>query len=676
VVCVCVCFLTRFLPLHSLSLPIHLSLCFGVQAVYMQNVVKLLARAASKMPVNQLASLSQMVRNRLQSFVRSNFTEVQERACFALELMSVLAEPDQDPMALMNELTEVFAEQLNPVATQAQRKVPVPQGLDLDAQINEQPEESDDDEDPYDPNFWHGEGRGGGADDPYGDVYGGSGGYQGTATAGARSRARNESVFHLGYKEDFSGRGTAAPTAVPPPSDAHSVERLTAADLNLPSGGHLAGHVLPVQPTTTRGGHRRRRRQITVMATEEMPTDAVASDEEKEKPPVAELEDSLDTIDLTTELQPDEQLPTLEHHRVQPKMVPVQQPPSAAPHRASRDGKHRRRHHRSGRHRDGGLPNETGRSEKRSERDRRRRHRNRGGEKAALASAAPASLLDTSGGSPARQASPVAVAVASTTSTAPATATATAAAVAAPESPTTAAAVADVASPSGPCAAQDAFLGLRHMVSPDGVQLGPGNHATMVATMFLANLGNTPLSQFSFSFAPSTQASLVATSAVSPQFVLRPRGSCNTQMQFALNDFAHAAHLDGRVHYTPQGAAPTALPFRMQLSAAMLVSPVEVENAAQMPATPPGLSVQKLRVHRRAGPLAQLTRRIAGELHLHVVTGPSDDTALLVGQAGGSAPVLVMLKQRSKGFSLELKTTHAPLAEALAMILGRVLPRA
>jgi len=670
------------LVLESMLNPRVASLAPSVQAVYMQNVVKLLARAASKMPVNELASLSQTVRNRLQNFVRSNFTEVQERACFALELMSVLAEPDQDPVALMKELTEIFAEQLNPVASLAQRKVPVPAGLDLDAQINEQPPESDD-EDPYDPNFWHGEGRGAGtAEDPYGDVYApASGGYQGAAGAAARPRVRNQSVFHLGYKEDFGSSPTSS--VVPAPSEVHQVERLTPADLNLPSGGHLSGHVLPVQPST-RGGHRRRRRQITVMATEEMPTDAVASDEET-KVDVAELEDSLDTIDLTTELQPDEQLPTLEHHKVVEKLMPVQPVPGTTT--SSHDGKHRGRRHRSGRPHRGDKPDS-------AEREHRRRHRRHRGDKSSSSRdgskssgadrsqrssssaavvaptpvAASANLVDL--GSPARHASPTV----SSTSTPPP------AAAAAAESPAAAAGadptVASITTPSGPCAAQDAFLGLRHSVSPDGVQLGPGTHATLVATMFLANLGNTPLSQFSFAFAPSSHASLVATSAVSPQFVLRPRGSCNTQMQFAVKDFAHATHLDGRVLYTPQGAAPTALPFRLNLGATTLVSPLPIDSAAQLPATPPGLSVQKLRVHRRAGPLSQLARRVATELNLHVVATPADDSALLIGQAGVSAPVLVMIKQRSKGFSLELKTAYPPLAEALAKILSRVLPRA
>ncbi len=42
-----------------------------------------------------------------------------------------------------HEITELFAEELNPVAAKAQRKVPVPEGLDLTAWINEPPREED-----------------------------------------------------------------------------------------------------------------------------------------------------------------------------------------------------------------------------------------------------------------------------------------------------------------------------------------------------------------------------------------------------------------------------------------------------------------------------------------------------------------------------------------------------
>ena len=44
------------------------------------------------------------------------------------------------------ELAACFAGELNPVAAKAQKKVPIPEGLDLDAWINPVPELSDTDE--------------------------------------------------------------------------------------------------------------------------------------------------------------------------------------------------------------------------------------------------------------------------------------------------------------------------------------------------------------------------------------------------------------------------------------------------------------------------------------------------------------------------------------------------
>lgn len=51
------------------------------------------------------------------------------------------------------ELLQLFSGDLNPVAPKAQKKVPIPEGLDLDKWINEPPEESDnesEDENVYD----------------------------------------------------------------------------------------------------------------------------------------------------------------------------------------------------------------------------------------------------------------------------------------------------------------------------------------------------------------------------------------------------------------------------------------------------------------------------------------------------------------------------------------------
>ena len=93
-------------------------------------------------PGESLDDLLELLGSRLQVFTQSIHLEVQERACFTLELVQLVS---ADP-SLAVEIAMMFNEPLNPVHKEAQKKVPVPQGLDLDQQINEVPDDSDSDE--------------------------------------------------------------------------------------------------------------------------------------------------------------------------------------------------------------------------------------------------------------------------------------------------------------------------------------------------------------------------------------------------------------------------------------------------------------------------------------------------------------------------------------------------
>lgn len=61
--------------------------------------------------------------------------EVQERACFVKQVIE-LAQEGND-YSLLDELSVVFADPLNPVSAQAQSRVKPPEGLDLDQWIHE-----------------------------------------------------------------------------------------------------------------------------------------------------------------------------------------------------------------------------------------------------------------------------------------------------------------------------------------------------------------------------------------------------------------------------------------------------------------------------------------------------------------------------------------------------------
>merc|ERR1712172_358272 len=85
----------------------------------------------------------------LRNFVASSDLEVQERASVMHHFVKYVVKHLEKGDNISEDFQLFFAGELNPVAPKAQRKVPVPEGLDLDAWINE-PEEEEEDEDSED----------------------------------------------------------------------------------------------------------------------------------------------------------------------------------------------------------------------------------------------------------------------------------------------------------------------------------------------------------------------------------------------------------------------------------------------------------------------------------------------------------------------------------------------
>ncbi|KAJ3029605.1 AP-3 complex subunit delta-1 [Rhizophlyctis rosea] len=159
-----------------------------IQAVYIQNILKIYTFWANFDVVRHssgesFGTVSQLVIDGLQRFVTSPDLEVQERACMASEILTLIplspassssigpdayqsldAESGKEDQftvpPIIAELSTLFNGELNPVAPKAQKKVPVPEGLNLDAWIHEpEPEVVQEEE----------------ADEDYGEFGGGSG---------------------------------------------------------------------------------------------------------------------------------------------------------------------------------------------------------------------------------------------------------------------------------------------------------------------------------------------------------------------------------------------------------------------------------------------------------------------------------------------------------------------
>ncbi|XP_066551278.1 AP-3 complex subunit delta-1 isoform X1 [Amia ocellicauda] len=118
-----------------------------IQAVYVQNAAKLLsavlrrAEGGGEEGARVASETTELLVDRLPLFVQSADLEVQERASCVLQLVKYIQKLQQKEVGVAEEVCALFAGELNPVAPKAQKKVPIPDGLDLDAWINEPPSE-------------------------------------------------------------------------------------------------------------------------------------------------------------------------------------------------------------------------------------------------------------------------------------------------------------------------------------------------------------------------------------------------------------------------------------------------------------------------------------------------------------------------------------------------------
>uniref|UniRef100_A0A8D8RGH2 AP-3 complex subunit delta n=1 Tax=Cacopsylla melanoneura TaxID=428564 RepID=A0A8D8RGH2_9HEMI len=145
---------TPRVTLEAMTRRRSLSLLPGhIQAVYVQNMLKILARILDQGNRDEALEACELLTSKLPDLVSSSDLEVQERASSTLALVRLVQEDLAQNRATTSELGRdigaLFSGELNPVAPKAQKKVPLPEGLDLEEWINDPPSSSSssDDED-------------------------------------------------------------------------------------------------------------------------------------------------------------------------------------------------------------------------------------------------------------------------------------------------------------------------------------------------------------------------------------------------------------------------------------------------------------------------------------------------------------------------------------------------
>ncbi|KAK9886424.1 hypothetical protein WA026_016704 [Henosepilachna vigintioctopunctata] len=146
-----------------------------IESVFIHNIMKLFAHIADKYELEEryeeTLDLCDLIMAKLQESLKSAELEVQERSSTCLMILEIVKEEiglrkigsnskiidsemidpieldKTDRLTVAGDLLKLFQGELNPVAPKAQKKVPVPEELDLDKWINEPIEASDSESD-------------------------------------------------------------------------------------------------------------------------------------------------------------------------------------------------------------------------------------------------------------------------------------------------------------------------------------------------------------------------------------------------------------------------------------------------------------------------------------------------------------------------------------------------
>ncbi|KAG2207779.1 hypothetical protein INT46_001970 [Mucor plumbeus] len=134
--------------LECLLAPQAAHLPVKVQTIYVHSVIKIFAYWTSQLTSqwntelqHEFVKVTQVMCDKMDMFTHSTDLEVQERAYDVKSLFNIILDAvnveDGVPSVLEGLPELFFMYELNPVAPKAQSKVPIPEGLDLDAWIND-----------------------------------------------------------------------------------------------------------------------------------------------------------------------------------------------------------------------------------------------------------------------------------------------------------------------------------------------------------------------------------------------------------------------------------------------------------------------------------------------------------------------------------------------------------
>ncbi|KJH41693.1 adaptin region [Dictyocaulus viviparus] len=110
-----------------------------ILSVYVQNIGKLystlLSKAEKEDDWDTIESLDNLMLSKLADYEYAEHLEAQDRACTLMGILRVVEAAHARREKIANDVARLYEGELNPVAVKAQRKVPVPEGLDLDKWI-------------------------------------------------------------------------------------------------------------------------------------------------------------------------------------------------------------------------------------------------------------------------------------------------------------------------------------------------------------------------------------------------------------------------------------------------------------------------------------------------------------------------------------------------------------